>query len=258
MCSSPRRPTERRVDMADRAGTWFGALVTSVLLGLAGVVVARSEWTASAGEIQIHPETVLHLALVPMPEIVAEPEPVIEPEPESVIEPETEPLIEPEPESEPEAEIESVVEPEPEPEAEIEPEAVDEPEPELEPEPPPMEEAAPVEAVQAVVEDEGASGEEERIRAEWLEELRRRIERGKFYPGSSRYSRESGRVRLRVEIDPGGRIAAVEVLENTGSGRLAEGARSIVRRAAERPLGEGGMDRGFVVEVPITYRLETR
>jgi len=232
------------VDPADRAGTWFGGLAAAALLGLAGIVAARSEWGPTAGEIQVHPETVLQLALVPMPEIVAEPEPVIEPEPE--------PLIEPESESKP------VVEPEPEPKAEIEPEAVDEPDPELESEPPPVEEMAPVEAVQAVVEDEGASGEEERIRAEWLEELRRRIERGKFYPGSSRYSRESGRVRLRVEIDPGGRIAAVEVLENTGSGRLAEGARSIVRRAAERPLGEGGMDRGFVVEVPITYRLETR
>lgn len=230
MCSSPRRPTERRVDMADRAGTWFGALVTSVLLGLAGVVVARSEWTASAGEIQIHPETVLHLALVPMPEIVAAPEEVVETEPEP--EPEPEPVIEPEPETEP------VIEPEPEP--------------------PVKEEVAPAEAVQPVVEDEGASGEEERIRAEWLEELRRRIERGKFYPGSSRYSRESGRVRLRVEIDSGGRIAGVEVLENTGSARLAEGARSILRRAAEKPLGTGGIGQGFAVEVPITYRLESR
>ncbi|NCA82664.1 MAG: TonB family protein [Opitutae bacterium] len=67
-----------------------------------------------------------------------------------------------------------------------------------------------------------------------------------------------GTVRLRVEIGPTAEIGSVQILENTGSALLAEGARSILRRAAATPLGTNALASGFQVDVPITYRLERR
>ncbi len=236
MCLSPRQGNRRSPDAGDWLGTLAGlaALAASVLAAAFG---PGRERAPAPGAVMLRPEMVLRLAPAPMPEVAA------------AVEPEPEPEIEPEPE------------PEPEPESELEIEEAPEPEPELPPPERPMEpeeELAPSEAVQVMPEPEGAAGEEAAIRDAWLEELRRRIEQSKYYPGSARYARKSGTVRLRVQIGADGRIGGAEVLENSGPAALAEGARGILRRAAERPLGDGQVREGFAVEVPISYRLESR
>jgi periplasmic protein TonB len=224
-----------RPDWAGRAGSLAGGAAVAAL-ALAAAAGARLAWAPDPGEVRLHPETVLHVVLAPMPEVAVTPE--VEPEPEPEVVPEPEPDPEPEPE----------VEPEPEPKPDM-------PEPELEP---PVEEMVPTEAVQAVADEEGAAGERDAIRAEWLGELRRRIEQSKYYPGAARYSREAGTVRVRVEIGADGTIGEVQILDNTGSALLAEGARGILRRAAASPLGTNTLPEAFRVEVPITYRLGRR
>ena len=233
MCSSPRSPSDR--DVADRGATvaaWIWVLALGGGLAWGG---ARCAQEPPPGAVKIFPEMQVRIAPAPMPAI-----PLPEPEPEPVVIPEPEPLPEPPP-----------PEPEPEPELPL-------PEPLPEPEPPPPVEAAPAEAAQAVEALEGDAGAGEALRAEWLGELRRRIEQSKYYPGAARYTRETGTVLLRVEIGPTAEIGAVQILENTGSALLAEGARSILRRAGATPLGTNALAHGFQVEVPITYRLERR
>ncbi|MGD9612595.1 MAG: energy transducer TonB [Kiritimatiellia bacterium] len=238
MSSSPRNPTEHAADVRDgcsSVASW--ALLVLLGWGVAGFG-ARREREPAPGDVQLYPEMTLTLVAPPMPAI-PEPPPEEPPEPE----PEPEPIVAPEPE------------PKPEPLRELEPEPEPEPEPPAEPPP----EAAPAPAVQAAAaEPDGAAGRADALRAEWLTQLRQRIEASKFYPGMARYARETGTVRLLVDVGPTAEIGAVRILENTGSALLAQGAREILRRAAERPLGTNALPAGFQVEVPITYRLERR
>lgn len=228
MCSSPQNPNRRPADAADRIGTAAGlGTLVGAALALA-VFGGRIAWAPDPGEMRIHPETTLQFALAPVREIAPPPEP----EPEPVVE----------------------TPPGPESELEIAPES----EPEPEPVSPPGMEAAPSEAAQPVAELAGDSGEEEAIRAEWLGELRRRIEQNKFYPAAARCFRETGTVRVRVRIGPAAEIGEAWILENTGSTLLAEGARRILRRAANMPLGTNTLSEGFQVDVPITYRIGQR
>ncbi len=239
MSSSAPNPTRPARDAADGWSAFAAWMLVLALGGAAAYFVGRRDGLLDPGEPAIFPEMTLAVAPVPMPAVEPPPpEPVAEPPPEVV--PEPEPIVEPEPLPEPM--------PEPEPVAEPEPESV--PVPEIEP--------APAVAAQPVAEQQGNAGEEEAVRAEWLAQLRRRIEQSKYYPGAARYSRETGTVLVRVEISSAGEIGAVRILENTGSALLAEGARGILRRAAEKPLGTNALPAGFAVDVPITYRLERR
>ncbi len=187
------------------------------------------------GEIAIYPDLSVVIAPAPMPEVEdLPPEPVREPA------------------------VESEAEPVPGPEPEAEKMAEPEPEPVMEPAPPQVEAPAPSEAVQPEAkEEEGNSGQEDAVRAEWLTELRRRIEKSKYYPGMARYARETGTVRLRVAIDPSGKIGEVRVLANSGSPRLMKGALETLQRAGATPLGSQPLGTGFQVEVPVTYRLDS-
>ena len=228
MSSSPRNPIESARDVADglsAAAAW--ALILALGAGIAEFG-GRRDWSPPPGEVRIFPEMVLTLAPAPMPAIEAAPPPetIPAPEPESLLEP----IAEPDPEPVPEPEVE----------------------------PPPDVAPAPTAAAQPAVEQEGDSGAEEAIRAEWLAQLRRRIEESKFYPGAARYSRETGTVLVRVEITAAGEIGATRILANSGSALLAKGAQAILRRAAEKPLGTNALPEGFRVDVPITYRLDRR
>jgi len=232
MCSSRSNPTEAHIrpDVAGRVGSAVSIGWLAVLFGIAGVWLHAWSPAPPPGEIQLSQETHLRIELAPMPEVAAPvPEPVVEPEPLPELIPDPAPAPEPEPPS---------VEPIPEPEVI----------------PPPVE-ALPVVAAQTLMEEEGAKGREEAIRAEWMVQLRRRIEQSKFYPGAARYSREGGTVLLRVEIQPEATIGDVQLLENSGSSLLAEGALVILKRAAEKPLGTNMLSSGFQVEVPITYQV---
>ena len=236
MSSSPQNPTEPARDVADglsAAAAW--ALILALGAGIAEFG-GRRDWSPAPGEIRIFPEMAVTFAPAPMPAVVEAPPPEPAPPPEIVPEPVPEP------------------EPLPEPMAEPEPE----PAPKREAVPPPDIEPAPAAASQPVIEQEGDSGEVDAIRAEWLSELRHRIEKSKFYPGAARYSRETGTVLLRVDIGPAAEIGEARILENSGSALLAKGAREILRRAAETPLGTNALPNGFQVDVPITYRIERR
>ena len=238
MSSSPRNPTEPARDVADglsAVAAW--ALVLALGAGIAEFG-GRCDWSPAPGEIRIFPEMTVTLAPAPMPAVVEAPPPEPAPAPPPEIVPEPEPAPEPVPEP--------MAEPEPEPMPE--PETV----------PPPDMEPAPAAAAQPAVEQAGDSGEADAIRAEWLSELRRRIEQSKFYPGAARYSRETGTVLLRVDIGPAAEIGEARILENSGSALLAKGAREILRRAAETPLGTNALPNGFQVDVPITYRIDRR
>lgn len=231
----PRNPNRRAIDTGDWVGRAAGVGLL-VAIGVALQCADRLESAPAPGAVQL-PEVIrLQLALVPMPAQI------------SIPEPEPEPVMEVQPQPEPELEPEIVLEPEVVPEPQAEPTKVTPPEPE----------ALPSEAVSPILEEEGAAGAEEAIRDEWLGELQRRIEQRKFYPGAARYSRQSGTVLLRIEIGADARIGRVDVLENTGTAMLAEGAQRILRRAAEQPLGSGEIKQGFVVEVPIAYRFDRR
>lgn len=235
MSSSPPSPIDRRRDAADGGATVAAWVLLAALGWGAAGWCARRDRAPAPGAVQIYPEMSLTLVTPPMPAVPEPPPPEAVPEPEP--EPEPEPVLEPEPLPPP------LPEPEPVPEPTVEP-------------PPAAAPAPPAQA--AVAEPDGAAGREDAVRAEWLTELRRRIEQSKFYPGMARYARETGTVRLLVEIGPAADLGAVEIVGNTGSALLAQGAREILRRAAERPLGTNALPAGFRVEVPITYRLERR
>lgn len=239
MSSSPRNPISPVRDIADGFSAGIAWALVLALGGAMAYFGGRLVSGPISGEILIFPEIAMTIASSPMPAIeIPAPEPVAEPPREILPEPEMERL--------------------PEPVVAMEPERQPEPVPELIAPSPPAIEPAPVAAAQSAVEEEGDSGEEDATRAEWLSQLRRRIEESKYYPGTARYSRETGTVLLRVEIRADGEIGNVRILENTGSALLAEGARGILRRATERPLGTEALSRGFEVDVPITYRIERR
>lgn len=235
MSLSPRKPTEAARDAADALSSAVAWALTLALGGLLAYFGGRGDAGLAPGEVRIYPEMVVTLAPAPMPAIEA-------------------PAIEEPPPPEPAAEAPPEVVPEPEPP----PEPVAAPVPAPEAVPLPEIDPAPAAAAQPVPEEDGDSGAADALRAEWLAELRRRIERSKFYPGAARYSRETGTVLLRVDIGPAGEIGPARILENTGSALLAEGARGILRRAAETPLGTNALPAGFRVDVPITYRIDRR
>ena len=141
--------------------------------------------------------------------------------------------------------------PEPAPQAQEEA-SIPEPPPPQPEEEPPVEEIPPIEEPAPVI--EGEAGTREAVRVEWIARLRRRIEENKFYPGAARYTREAGTVTLNVRISRDARIERVEVVRNTGSALLAEGARTILRRAGATPLDTNRLPEGIEVEIPITYR----
>ena len=230
MSSSPRKPTRPARDSADGLSAIAAWALVLALGSATAYFGGRRDWGLDAGAAKIFPELSVTLVPAPMPAVDEAPPPETIPEPEPVPEPLPAPVVEPAPHPV------------------SEPEAV----------PPPDIDPAPAAAVQPTIEKEGESGETQAIRAEWLAQLRRRIEESKFYPGAARYSRETGTVLLRVEISSAGKIGQTRILENTGSALLAEGARGILRRAGEKPLGTNLLPAGFQVDVPITYRIDRR
>lgn len=144
------------------------------------------------------------------------------------------------------------LQPEPAPQAREE-SPIPEPPPPAPKEEPPAAEIPPVEEPLPVTEGEAGTHDAERV--EWIAQLRRRIEENKFYPGAARYTREAGTVTMSVRIGHDARIERVEVIRNTGSALLAEGARTILRRAAATPLSTNSLPEAIEVEIPITYRV---
>jgi hypothetical protein len=222
MSSSPPSPIDRRRDAADAWATVAaGVLLAALGWGAAGWC-ARRDRAPAPGAVQIYPEMSLTLVAPPMPAVPEPPPPEAVPEPEP--EPEPEPVLEPEP-------CRRRWEPEPEPEPIPEPEPV--PEPTVEPPP----DAAPAPPAQAAVaEPDGAAGREDTVRAEWLPELRRRIEQSMFYPGMAAMRAKPAPSGCSWRSVPAG-ISARWRSWTTPGPPVGPGCAGNPARAAERPLG---------------------
>ena len=233
---SPRRDARRR-DVAERASTFIG--LAALLLPAAWLLPRAAGWAPEpARSPESAPVVRLSLAQPAPPPAPPRPEPPPEPTPEPP--------------------------PEPEPEAPREPDPAPPPEPEtMAPSPPEEESVAPIVEPAAPEAGEPEPGEVEGLvsdeaRARLLAALRRRLEESKFYPGAARYAHATGTVFVRIDVDDRARIAGYEIEDTEVSPLLAEGARALLRRAAERPLEAEGMPGGLTVRAPITYRLPGR
>ncbi len=76
------------------------------------------------------------------------------------------------------------------------------------------------------------------------------------YPYVARLRGMEGRVVLAVEVPPGGRAGAVEVVESSGHYLLDEAARTAVRRWRFRPAMVAGRPQTATLRVPIRFRLD--
>lgn len=75
------------------------------------------------------------------------------------------------------------------------------------------------------------------------------------YPPISRRMREQGRVLLRVEVDPDGRVVAIELAQSSGHGRLDEAALAAARRWRFAPAKLGDTQVAGRALVPIVFQL---
>ena len=76
------------------------------------------------------------------------------------------------------------------------------------------------------------------------------------YPASSRRNREEGRVVLRLLVDQGGRVSALEVATSSGFPALDEAAIRTVREWRFRPAMRDGQAVAAAATVGITFRLQ--
>lgn len=76
------------------------------------------------------------------------------------------------------------------------------------------------------------------------------------YPAEAMRRRESGTVRLRVQVDENGVPRAIEVLSGSGSRALDREAANTVRRWRFLPAQRDGRPVEGSVDVPITFRLD--
>ncbi|QJR15155.1 energy transducer TonB [Usitatibacter palustris] len=75
------------------------------------------------------------------------------------------------------------------------------------------------------------------------------------YPPASRRTREEGRVMLRVLVNAGGTVEAIEVQKTSGFSRLDEAAVAAVRRWRFHPARSGDLPvEGYAI-VPVSFRL---
>jgi len=86
-------------------------------------------------------------------------------------------------------------------------------------------------------------------------EIRKRIERARFYPDQARREGIEGTVELEFALSADGQVQEIWVLRSSGSSILDEAAIQVVKRAAPYPIAE---DWPTVVrfQLPITYRLK--
>lgn len=82
-----------------------------------------------------------------------------------------------------------------------------------------------------------------------LAEIRRRIENHKSYPGLARRKGWEGDVVVELQLDGGGEVRDVRVVEKSGHGVLDRATLATIRKAGPYPPMPGR------VRVPVSYRL---
>lgn len=76
------------------------------------------------------------------------------------------------------------------------------------------------------------------------------------YPRLSKRNAESGRVMVRVYIDPSGLPRNVQVSTSSGHPRLDDAAAASVQKARFKPYTENGQPVGAWTTIPINFELE--
>ncbi|MFW6240911.1 MAG: energy transducer TonB [Thermodesulfobacteriota bacterium] len=111
-------------------------------------------------------------------------------------------------------------------------------------------------------ESSGASGLASAARAErdresadaLLAELAALIERHKSYPRAARRARLQGVVRVRVSIDPTGRLTAYGLQEESGHRVLDRATLKLFKRIVGERVSNRALPRPLEVVVPVRYR----
>lgn len=92
---------------------------------------------------------------------------------------------------------------------------------------------------------------------EFLEEVRKRIEKNKFYPLEARRAGYEGTVLISFEVFRDGRIGDVRVLKSSGYELLDRAGVEAVRRASPFPkLSSYTYRKRLRIKVPITFKIE--
>ena len=76
-----------------------------------------------------------------------------------------------------------------------------------------------------------------------------------YYPRLSRRRGEQGTVLLRVQVNPNGRAVAIQIKKSSGSKRLDNAARKIVRNSRFSPAKKNGIAVSNRIIVPIVFKL---
>jgi len=97
----------------------------------------------------------------------------------------------------------------------------------------------------------------DRIKAEYLASVRRKIEENKYYPRSAKRLRQTGVVEVKFTILKNGRIAALEVIGPCKYGRLNNAAKKTLEKIGKfDPIPEGIDSEEFRLKIPIKYMLK--
>lgn len=87
----------------------------------------------------------------------------------------------------------------------------------------------------------------------WQAQLIAHLERRKRYPAAARGGREEGTALVRFQVDRGGNVLVVELVQSSGFHALDEEAVNLVRRATPVPKPPPDMNRP--ITVPIRFNL---
>lgn len=91
--------------------------------------------------------------------------------------------------------------------------------------------------------------------AEYLAQLRQRIQESLRYPLTARRRGLSGTVRLQMTIQPDGAIASVRIVESSSHSALDDAALEAVRSLRPMPFPVGVPRRELYVRVPVIFEL---
>jgi len=91
--------------------------------------------------------------------------------------------------------------------------------------------------------------------ASWLNLFRAWLERNKFYPRDAAQLGMQGPVRLRIIVEPDGRVRAVDITRPSYSPFLNGGALTLFRGRTLPPFPPGTTDPQVTIDLTINYIL---
>lgn len=178
----------------------------------------------------------------PKKECKPEPKPVEKPKPKPIQKPQPKPVEKPKPILEEKPVIEPVTEPEP----------IIEPVIQSKPEPKPAAESEPI------VESEPVISEDEinRIKEEYLAQLRRMIQERKIYPKNAKRMKQQGVVKVKFTLLCQGTLTGIHIVDSSSFGMLDDAAAKLLKSINKvEPFPKELAQKEMVVVLPIEYEL---